>query len=73
MTKEKLDELRIALNNAGFVLLHVEERTNTSFDYATEPDDVEHFNSQPAPDIFARNRVHIDAVPLFLPAGFVQQ
>jgi hypothetical protein len=73
MTKEKLDELRAALNSAGFVLLRVDERTNTSFDYATEPDNVEHFDSQSAVEIFAKNRVYIDAVPLFLPAGFVQQ
>jgi hypothetical protein len=72
MTKKKLEELRIALNSAGFALLRVEERANTSFDYAVDPDDVERFDSRSVEEILVKNRVYIDAVPLFLPAGVIQ-
>jgi hypothetical protein len=73
MTDKKLEELKMALNSVGLVLLSVEENTRIGLDYEVSPDYAEYLENKSVSEVYTRNRVWISAAPLPLSNDFVKQ
>jgi hypothetical protein len=72
MTSKKLEELKTALNSAGFLLLRIEERVKTNLWIDGDPCE-ESREDPPTSRVSVRNRIYLDVVPLPLPADIIQQ
>jgi hypothetical protein len=69
MTSEKLEELRIALKSAGFVLVQVDENVHSNLWEYSEP----LADWQTEPSVYVKKRIDITVLPLPLPAEFIQK